>query len=53
MSHEKVCKIKIFVPSVKDIIPSEKDNILKFDQYRKSDKMPCIIYTDMESFIKK
>ena len=31
----------------------EKDNILKFNQYMKSDKMPDIIYTDIESLIKK
>ena len=28
---------------------SEKNNILKFNQYMKSDKMPYIIYTDIES----
>ena len=31
----------------------EKDNILKFNQYMKSDEMPDIIYTDIESLIKK
>ena len=35
------------------VIPSEKDNILEFDPYMKSDKMPCIIYADIESLIKK
>ena len=30
-------------------MPSEKDNILKFNQYMKSDKMPFIIYSDLES----
>ena len=34
-------------------MPSEKDNILEFNQYMKPDKMPYIIYTDIESFIKK
>ena len=34
-------------------MPSEKDNILKFNQYMKSDKMQYIIYADMESAIKK
>ena len=29
-------------------MPSEKDNILKFNQYMKSDKMPYIIYADIE-----
>ena len=35
------------------IIPSEKDNILEFDQYAKSDKISYIIYTDIESLTKK
>ena len=34
-------------------MPSEKDNILKFNLYMKSDKMPFIIYADLESLIKK
>ena len=34
-------------------MPSEKNNILQFNQYMKSDKMPYIIYVDMESLIKK
>ena len=34
-------------------MPSEKDNILEFNQYMKSDKIPYIIYTDIESLIKK
>ena len=28
-------------------MPSEKDNILEFNQYMKSDKIPCIIYADI------
>ena len=32
---------------------SEKDNISEFNQYVKSDKMPCIVYADFESLIKK
>ena len=32
---------------------SEKDNILEFNQYVKSDKTPYIIYVDVESLIKK
>ena len=32
---------------------SEKDKILEFKQYMKSDKMPYIIYTDIESLIRK
>ena len=34
-------------------MPSEKDDILEFNQYMKSDKIPCIIYADIESLIKK
>ena len=34
-------------------MPSEKDNILEFSQYMKSDKMPYIIYADIESLIKR
>ena len=34
-------------------MPSEKGNILEFNQYMKSDKMPYIIYADIESLIKK
>ena len=34
-------------------MPSEKGNILEFNQYMKSHKMPCIIYADIESSIKK
>ena len=49
-SHEKVCKNKDFCEI---LMPSEKDNILVFNQNMKSDKMPYIIYADMESLIKK
>ena len=35
------------------VMPSEKDNILEFNQYMKSDKMPYIIYVLIESLIKK
>ena len=48
--HEKVCKNKNFCGIVK---PSEKDKISEFNQYVKSDKMPYIIYADIESLIKK
>ena len=34
-------------------MPSQKDNVLRFNQYMKSDKMPYIIYADLESLIKK
>ena len=33
-------------------MPSEKDNILEFNQYIRSDKMPYIVYADIESLIK-
>ena len=49
-SHEKVCKNKEFCGIV---MPSEKDNILEFNQYMKSDKMPYIIYAGIESVIRK
>ena len=32
-------------------MPSEKDKILEFKQYMKSNKMPCIIYADTESLL--
>ena len=34
-------------------MPSEKDNILEFNQYMKSNKMPYIIYADIKSLIEK
>ena len=34
-------------------MPPPKDNILQFNQYMKSDKMPFTIYADLESLIKK
>ena len=34
-------------------MPSEKDNILEFDQYMNLETMPYIFYADIESFIKK
>ena len=34
-------------------MPSEKDNVLEYNQYTKSDKMPYIIYADIESLIKE
>ena len=34
-------------------MPSEKDNILEMNQYINSDKMPYIIYADIESLITK
>ena len=49
-AHEKVCKNKEFCEIV---MSSEKDKILEFNQYVKSDKMPHIIYADIESLIRK
>ena len=34
-------------------MPSEKNNILKFNQQTKWDKIPYIIYADIESLIRK
>ena len=34
-------------------MPSKKGNILALNHYMKSDKMPCIIYADIESLITK
>ena len=34
-------------------MPIEKNSLLEFNQYMKSDKMPYIIYVDIESLIKK
>ena len=48
-SHEKVCKNKDFCEIV---MPSEKDNILEFNQYMKSDKIPYIVYAGTESLIR-
>ena len=49
-SLEKVCKNKDFCGIA---MPSEKDNILEFNQYMKSDKMSYTIYADIESLIRK
>ena len=49
-SHEKVCKNKDFCETVMSL---EKEKILEFNQYMKSDKMQFIIYSDIESLIKK
>ena len=49
-SLENACKNKDFCGIT---MPSEKDKILEFKQYMKSDKMPYIIYADTESLILK
>ena len=48
-SHGKVCKYKDFCENV---IPSEKGNIIEFNQYMKSEKMQYFSYADLESLIK-
>ena len=35
------------------IMPSEDTKILEFNQYQKSDKVPFIIYADLECIIEK
>ena len=49
-SYEKVCKNKDFCGIA---APSEKDDILEFKLYIKSERMTCIIYADIESLIRK
>ena len=49
-SREKVCKNKDFFGIT---MPSEIDYILEFNQHMKSNKLPYIIYVDIESLIKK
>ena len=48
--HEKAYKSKVFCGIV---MPSEKDNISEYNQCMKSDKMPYIIYADIEFLIKE
>ena len=35
------------------VMSSQKGDVSKFNQYMNSNKMPCIIYADLESLIKK
>ena len=49
-SHENVWKNNYFWEFA---LSYQKDNILKFNQYIKSDKTLCIIFADLESLIKK
>ena len=46
-SHGKICNYKDFCGSMKI------DKLLEFNQYMKSDKLPYIIYADIESLITK
>ena len=49
-SHENVRKNKDFCGIV---MPLEKDIILEFNQYVKSDKIPYILYAGIESLVRK
>ena len=49
-SYKKLCENKVFCNVA---MPSEDNKILKFNQYRKSDKAPFIIYADLNSLIGK
>ena len=49
-SHEKACKNKDFCGTV---MPSEEGNILELNQYMKSDKIPYIIFADIEPLTEK
>ena len=49
-SHKKLYESKDFCNVV---MPSENTKILEFNQYRKSDNISLIIYTDLDSLIKK
>ena len=49
-SYEKVCTNKNFCGCV---MPSGKKKRLECNQYIKSDEMPCIIFPDIESLVRK
>ena len=49
-SHKKVCENKDFCNV---IIPFEDTKILELNQYQKSDKVPFIIYADIECMMEK
>ena len=49
-SNKKVCENKDFCNIV---IPSEDTRILKFNEYKKFDKPPFIIFADLGCFIEK
>ena len=49
-SHKKVCGNKDFCDI---IMPSEDTKLLEFNQYQKYDKVPFIIYADLECLIEK
>ena len=47
-SHKKVCENRDFCNIV---VPSEDTKILEYNQYKKSDEAPFIIYADLECLI--
>ena len=49
-SHKRVCENKDFCNVV---MSSEGTKILQFSQYKKSDKVPFIIYADLGSIIQR
>ena len=49
-SRKKVCENKIFCNV---IMPSKDTKILEFNQYKKSNKAPFVIYADLECLIEK
>ena len=49
-SREKVCKNKYFGGIV---LPTQKNNTIEFNQYTKPDKIPDLIFADIETLIKK
>ena len=49
--HKRVCENKGFCNVV--VIFSENSKILEFNEYRKSDKAPFIIFADLESLEEK
>ena len=49
-SHKKLCKHLDFCDVLK---PSEDTIILEFNQYKKSDKAPFILYADLEYLLEK
>ena len=49
-SHKKVDQNKYFCVTVME---SQIGNVLQFNQHMKSDKMPYIIYADLETLTKR
>ena len=49
-SYKRLCRNKYFC-NIK--LPSKDNKTLEFNQYQKSDKLPFIIYVDLECLIEK